>query len=79
MKRALLVVLLGASVLAAGCFPLEDATRTGSVLMTRRVNQRIDPLAQLTAEQEEAFGNAFFDQAQEDYKALEDLLKSLGE
>jgi len=77
--KGLLVLLLVGMVCASGCFPLEDATRTGSVLMTRRVNQRIDPLAQLTAEQEEAFGNAFFDQAQEDYKALEDLLKSLGE
>ena len=76
--KGLLVLLLVGMVFASGCFPLEDATRTGSVLMTRRVNQRIDPLAQLSAEQEEAFGNAFFDQAQEDYKALEDLLKSLG-
>lgn len=78
MKRAILVVvLLAFGVAASGC--LEDATRQGSVLMTRRVNTRIGEPLQLSEEQEAAFGNAFFDQCQEDYKLLEDLLKSLGD
>jgi len=80
MKRVLLVVvLLAFGVASSGCLLLEDATRQGSVLMTRRVNTRIDAPLRLSAEQESAFGNAFFDQCQEDYKALEDLLKSLGD
>jgi len=78
MKRALLVgLLLAFGVAASGCLMLEDATRQGSVLMTRRVNARLDAPLCLSAEQETAFGNAFFDQAQEDYKLLEDWLKTL--
>ena len=80
MKRALVLLLVGACILITGCLTLEDATREGSALMTRRVNERI-PLGagKLTAEQTRAFGEAFFDQAQEDYQTLEDWLKELGD
>lgn len=78
MKRALLVVvLLAFGVAVSGCLTLEQATREGSVLMTRRVNTRIEAPLTLSEEQEAAFGNAFFDQCQEDYKLLEDWLKTL--
>jgi len=76
MKRAL-VLLLVFGLAAPGCMTLEQATREGCVLMTQRVNVRIEAPAKLTPEQEQAFGSAFFDQCQEDYKLLEDWLKTL--
>jgi len=78
--KALLCVVLASMVLLVGCTSWESATRTGCVLMTKRVNNRItDESVKLTDAQCEAFGGAFFDQAQEDYKTLEDWIGSIGD